>query len=74
MPLDTRRSSTRGFPWLLGEDGPSRAICSLVGQYRSLVCGLLTNLKQILTLAALASNDLWLRMLACKPRELAVKA
>ncbi len=42
MPLKTCRSSTRGLPWLLGKYGSSRAICSSVSQYRSLIHALLT--------------------------------
>ncbi|GGE22698.1 hypothetical protein GCM10011529_31640 [Polymorphobacter glacialis] len=41
MPLNTRRSSTLGFPWLFGKYGSSRAICSHVSQYRLLMHGLL---------------------------------
>jgi hypothetical protein len=32
IPLNTRRSSTRGLPWLFGKYGSSRAICSSVSQ------------------------------------------
>ncbi len=41
MPLKTRRSSTRGLPWLLGKYGSRRAICSAVSQYRSIIFSLL---------------------------------
>ena len=41
LPLNTRRSSTRGVPWLLGKYGRRRAICSSVRQYRSLILVLL---------------------------------
>jgi len=37
IPLSTRRSSTRGFPWLLGKNGFSRSICASVGQKRLLI-------------------------------------
>jgi hypothetical protein len=43
MPLNTRRSSTRGLPWLLGKYGRTRDICSFVSQYRSLILSLLTD-------------------------------
>ena len=37
IPLRTRKSSTRGLPWLLGKNGRSRAICSSVSQKRLLI-------------------------------------
>jgi hypothetical protein len=36
MPLSTRRSSTRGLPWLLGKNTRSRSNCSSVSQNRSI--------------------------------------
>ncbi len=35
MPLNTRRSSTRGLPWDLGKKGSRRAICASDSQKRS---------------------------------------
>ena len=37
MPLNTRRSSTRDLPWLLGGNGRSCAICASVSQKRWLI-------------------------------------
>jgi hypothetical protein len=37
FPLSTRRSSTRGLPWLLGKKGRSRSICASVSQKRLLI-------------------------------------
>jgi hypothetical protein len=37
MPLKTRRSSTRGLPWLFGKNGFNRSICSSVSQKRLLI-------------------------------------
>ena len=37
IPLNTRRSSTRGLPWLFGKNGINRAICSSVSQKRLLI-------------------------------------
>jgi hypothetical protein len=42
IPLNTRRSSIQALPWLLGEYGDSRPICSSVSQQRSLMPSLLT--------------------------------
>jgi hypothetical protein len=35
-PLNTRLSSTRGFPWDFGKKGSSLAICASLSQQRSL--------------------------------------
>jgi hypothetical protein len=37
IPLSTRRSSTRGLPWLLEKNGRSRSICASVSQKRLLI-------------------------------------
>ena len=37
IPLNTRRSSTRGLPWDFGKKGSRRAICASVSQKRSLM-------------------------------------
>ncbi len=37
IPLRTRRSSTRGLPWLFGKNGLSRSICSSVSHNRVLI-------------------------------------
>jgi hypothetical protein len=37
IPLNTRRSSTRGMPWLFGKNGFSRSICAVVSQKRLLI-------------------------------------
>jgi hypothetical protein len=36
-PLETRRSSMRGLPWLFRKYGFSRTICALVSQKRLLI-------------------------------------
>ena len=41
IPLNTRRSSTRGLPWLFGKKGRRRSICSSVSQNKSLISSLL---------------------------------
>ena len=36
IPLNTRQSSTRGFPWLFGKYGSGCAICTSESQNKSL--------------------------------------
>jgi hypothetical protein len=37
MPLNTRKSSTRGLPWLFEKNGFNRSICSSASQKRLLI-------------------------------------
>src|SRR3546814_20143232 len=49
IPLNTRRSSTRGLPWLLGKYGCRRVIFSSVSQSRSPILSLLPHPEPHLT-------------------------
>lgn len=56
MPLSTRRSSIRGFPWLFGKNGRSRSICSSVSHNRSLIPVSSRSLNQIATLISVGPD------------------
>ena len=52
----TRRSSTRGLPWLLGKNGRRRSTCSSVSQNRSLIWVSSRSLNQMATLTSMGPD------------------
>src|SRR6478735_7780831 len=69
IPLKTRRSSTRGLPWLLGKKGLRRSICASDSQKRLLIDQVSSrSLNHVITVKSMGPDPKqWVDAKTCQP-------